>query len=136
MKKSKGVYINEGSEKFLGETWMFTKRTPFAGEVVDYSNKRDIILRESLKYKEKNPDASAAECYTWGKRYVNKEQKHFRSYLKGKNSYFYKGSKYLVEDLERKEAFERIGKALEEKFKEQQDQDQVKEIEDIDVIIE
>lgn len=120
MKNKRGVYENSGSERFLGETWTFIQRTPFAGEIINSENKREIIEREALKYKEKNPMASAYECYMWGRRYVNKEQKHYRSYLKGKNSYSYKGSKYLVEDLQRKEVFERIGKELEQKSLESQ----------------
>lgn len=130
-KENKGIYNNSGSEDMLGQTWTFTKRTPFAGEIIDSTNKRQIIEREARLYKEKNPEATAIECILWGRRYVNKEQKHFKSYLKGNNSYSYKGGKYLVEDMERKEVFERIGRELEQRFKDAQEKEEQNKIETI-----
>lgn len=109
-------YVNNGSDHLRGVTWTYTKRTPFAGEIITCENKRSIIEREALKYKEKNPDATALECYKWGKRFVNKERKHFKSYLKGLNSYTYRGNRYLVEDEERVRVFEALNEEFARRF--------------------
>jgi hypothetical protein len=111
-------YVNKGSMHLHGVTWTYVERTPFAGEVINGNNRKSIIERVAREYKEKNPDASAFECYERGKHYVNRERKHYKSYLKGKNSYAYKGGKYLVEDLQRKMVFEQFNKEIEEKLKE------------------
>lgn len=114
---SKDFYENRGSEHLLGVTWQFVRRTPFAGEVIDYSNRRQVIERVAREWKEKNPEATAAECYLRGRHYANREQKHYRAYLKGNNSYTYKGGKYLVEDAERKSVFEQFNREIEERIR-------------------
>jgi len=103
-----------------GETWSRVERTPFAGEVINAINKRHIIKREALKFKEANPDATSYECYLRGVHYVNRERKHYKAYLKGKNSYTYKGGTFLVEDEARKKVFEMLNEKFEELYKKEQ----------------
>ncbi len=109
--------INNSNNDLEGKTWSRVERTPFVGEVIDATNKREIIKREALKYKEANPDATAQECYLRGCHYVNRERKHYKAYLKGKNSYTYKGGTYLVEDEARKKVFEMLNEKFEELYK-------------------
>ncbi len=74
-------------------------------------------MKEKLvDIKKKFPEASAIECYLRAKHYVCREQKHYKSYLKGKNSYNYKGGTYLVEDAQRRDRFAQVGMELEEKI--------------------
>lgn len=115
-------YENTGSEQFRGKTWDFYPRSKFAGTEIplDKASKMELIKAKGLEYKEKNPDATAAECVEWGQRFINRERKHQRAYLKGKNSYSYKGGKYLVEDESRLERFIKFAQEFEQKQIEKQ----------------
>jgi len=109
-------YTNKGSDKFRGTTWAYVPRSRFAGTEITWKNKRDVIKEKAREYKEKNPEASTEECVEWGKRFVRREQKHFKAFLKGKNSYSYKGGQFLVEDQSRMEQFIKFAKELEDKY--------------------
>ena len=102
------MYFNKGSDHLRGKTWSYIERSPFAGEMITPENRREFMYKKALEYKEAHPEASKEECLEWGKRWVNKEKKHFKSYVKGKNAYSYKGGKYLVEDQSRVELFKKI----------------------------
>ena len=118
------MYFNRGSDHLRNKTWTYIERSPFAGTVVTPENRRELMYQKALEYKEKYPDATKEECLEWGKRWVNKEQKHFKSYLKGKNSYSYKGGKYLVEDQSRVELFKKIAAQQEAAQKEKEENGQ------------
>lgn len=118
------MYFNRGSDHLRGKTWTYIERSPFAGTIITGENKREIMYQKAIEYKEKNPDAPKEECLEWAKRWVNREQKHYKSYLKGKNSYGYKGGKYLVEDQSRVELFKKIAAAQEEAQKEKEENEQ------------
>ena len=120
-----GEYINKGSAVNKGVTWDYTPRTKFAGTEVTWENKKEIIKEKAREYKDKNPEASTEECVEWGKRFVRREQKHFKAYLKGKNSYGYKGGRYLVEDQSRLEHFVNMAKQLEEQWANRQDTEEI-----------
>lgn len=115
------MYFNRGSDHLRGKSWVYIERSPFAGTVVTGENRRKLIYEKALEYQEKNPGAPKEECLEWGKRWVNKETKHFKSYLKGKNSYSYKGGKYLVEDQSRVELFKKIAAEQEAAQKEREE---------------
>lgn len=115
------MYFNRGSDHLRNKTWVYIERSPFAGTIVTGENRRKLIYEKALEYQEKNPDAPKEECLEWGKRWVNKETKHFKSYLKGKNSYTYKGGKYLVEDQSRVELFKKIAAQQEAAQKEKEE---------------
>lgn len=115
------MYFNRGSDHLRDKTWTYIERSPYAGEKITPENRREFMYKKALEYKEKNPDASKEECLEWGKRCVNKEIKHFKSYLKGKNSYGYKGGKFLVEDQSRVELFKKIAAAQEAAQKEKEE---------------
>jgi hypothetical protein len=115
-----GEYINTGSDHLRNKTWGFVPRSKFAGTEITWENKREVIKDKAREYKEKNPEASAEECIEWGKRFVRREQKHFKSFIKGKNSYSYLGGTYLVEDQTRLEHFIQMAKMFEEKNAEEQ----------------
>jgi hypothetical protein len=115
-----GEYINKGSEKLKGVTWDYVPRTKFAGTEITWQNKREVIKEKAREYKENNPEASTEECVEWGRRFARKEQKHFKSYLKGKNSYSYKGGKFLVEDQSRLEHFIKMAQMFEQQNEEYQ----------------
>ena len=118
------MYFNRGSDHLRNKTWTYIERSPFAGTVVTPENRRELMYQKALEYKEKYPDATKEECLEWGKRWVNKEQKHFKSYRKGKNSYSYKGGKYLVEDQSRVELFKKIAAQQEAAQKEKEENGQ------------
>jgi hypothetical protein len=109
-------YINNGSDRLRGTTWAYVPRSRFAGTEITWKNKREVIKEKAREYKEKNPEASTEECVEWGKRFVRREQKHFKAFMKGKNSYLYKGGQFLVEDQSRLEQFIKFAKELEEKY--------------------
>lgn len=115
-----GEYINKGSEKLKGITWDYVPRSKFAGTEVTWQNKREIIKEKAREYKDKNPEATTEECIEWGRRFVRREQKHFKSYMKGKNSYSYHGGRFLVEDESRLEHFIRMAQMFEEQNEEYQ----------------
>ncbi len=111
----KNHYINHGSDHLRGETWVYRERTPFAGYRINGENRREYIIRFAAEHKEKNPDADMQECVAWGIHKVRREQKHEKAYLKGWNSYKYKGGTYLVEDMSRVERFKKAAAEIEEK---------------------
>jgi hypothetical protein len=110
-------YTNSGSDHLRGQTWSYVKRSKFAGTEIplDKESKNEIIKQKGLEYKEKNPEATAAECIEWGKRFISREKKHYRAYLKGKNAYSYKGGRYLVEDESRLEHFIKMAQDFEQR---------------------
>ena len=111
-------YINKGSDHLRGKTWDFYPRFGFAGTEIptDKAGKLEIMMNAGREYKEKNPDATPEECAAWGKRFLAKERKYYRVYLKGKNSYIYGKGIYLVEDESRLERFKRFAQEFEEKY--------------------
>lgn len=116
-----GEYVNKGSDHLRGHTWGYVARSKFAGTEVTWENKRELIKEKAREYKEKNPEATTEECLEWGRRFVRKEQKHFKSYMKGKNSYSYQGGKFLVEDQSRLEHFIKMAQMFEEQNAEYQE---------------
>lgn len=114
------MYFNRGSDHLRGKTWTYIERSPFAGTIVTPENRKELMYGKALEYKEKYPDATKEECLEWGKRWVNKEIKHFKSYLKGKNAYSYKKGKYLVEDQSRVELFKKLAAEQEAAQKEKE----------------
>lgn len=115
-----GEYINNGSDHLRDKTWTFVPRSKFAGTEVNWQNKRDVIKDKAREYKEKNPDSSTDECIEWGKRFARREQKHFKAYMKGLDSYSYLGGRYKVEDQSRLEHFIKMAKMFEDYNAEQQ----------------
>lgn len=124
-------YVNKGSDMFRGRTWEYVPRSRFAGTEVTWKNKRDLIKEKAREYKEKNPEASTEECVEWGKRFVRREQKHFKAFLKGKNSYSYQGGRFLVEDQTRLEQFVKFARELDEKWS---NKEEVLEPESVEII--
>jgi len=118
-------YVNNGSDKLRGITWEYRERFPFAGTEIphDKAGKLAIMIQAGKDYKEKNPTATAEECALYGQRFLNRERKHYRAYLKGKNSYNFKGGTYLVEDQSRLERFKKFAAELEEKYAEQKEKE-------------
>lgn len=114
-KQGKGVYVNKGSGALQGTTWGFVPRSSFGSEEITWENKRAVLEREARKYKEEHPEADALTCYLRGKHYVNRQQKHFKTFMKGQNSYQYKTGTYLVEDMSRVEKFKQFAMEMEEK---------------------
>jgi len=121
------MYFNRGSDHLRGKTWTYIERSPFAGTVITPENRREYMYQKALEYKEKYPDATKEECLEWGKRCVNKEKKHHKSYLKGKNAYSYKGGKFLVEDQSRVELFKKIAAEQEAAQKEKENNERREE---------
>lgn len=115
------MYFNRGSDHLRNKTWTYIERSPFAGTIITSENRRELMYQKALEYKDKNPDATKDECLEWGKRWVNREQKHYKSYLKGRNSYSYKGGKYLVEDQSRVELFKKLAAEQEVAQKEKEE---------------
>ena len=127
-KQGDGVYVNKGSQALQGTTWGYVPRSPFGSEEITWENKRAVLEREARKYKEEHPEADALTCYLRGKHYVNRQQKHFKAYLKGKNSYQYKQGTYLVEDMSRVEKFMKLAQEMEEKAAAKAESEKEKEV--------
>ena len=101
-----------------GKTWSYIELdgSKFAGRYITGKNRREIIREKSYEYKSNNEDATPSECLKYAKDFVRREQKHYKAFVKNKNYFWYKGSKYPVMTESRLDRFKKMAEQLEDKF--------------------